>query len=450
VRFKLRTQLAFIFTVFSVTGIILFYLYTVNLQRQNFREDFNKRIEQFVDTMKLGLEVGLTEENFSTIQKVFEWARKEPSLKWIILLDQDGELFASFPDDFKINKENLPELINPNNNFTDSGTVRTTNWSSPILKGSMYINFSNSELLKRENALLHDTAISALVSLIVIIFIVWILASVITHPLERLRNLTWQISKGDLSIRFKEIWLDSREISSVGKYFNDMMTSLESYNHSLRIERAKSEELLYNVLPNKIADRLKKGETTIADHLDRVSVMFIDLVGFTDLAGRISPHNLIEILNNIFSAFDVLTEIYKVEKIKTIGDSYMVVGGLDSNEPQTDTMIELAFAMQETLEKISKKFSFNLNIRTGIHVGPIVAGVIGKNKYTYDIWGDTVNIASRMEARGEANRIHLTSEAYRSLQKKYSFTDRGEIEIKGKGNLHTYFIDHPRLEKISS
>ncbi|MET0791117.1 MAG: adenylate/guanylate cyclase domain-containing protein [Polyangiaceae bacterium] len=213
---------------------------------------------------------------------------------------------------------------------------------------------------------------------------------------------------------------------------------------ALAAEKARAEELLLNVLPESIAERLKRGQRPIADGFAQVSVLFADIVGFTKMSERITPVQLVDRLNRIFSSFDDLADKLKLEKIKTIGDAYMVAGGLHSHEYDHAQMIaEMALGMQRRATEFSREFGDALSIRIGIHTGPVVAGVIGKRKFIYDVWGDTVNTASRMESHGEPGTIHVTDETRHLLKDMYILTSRGEINVKGKGVMRTWFLVGP-------
>ena len=213
---------------------------------------------------------------------------------------------------------------------------------------------------------------------------------------------------------------------------------------ALAAEKARAEELLLNVLPESIAERLKSGQRPIADGFAQVSVLFADIVGFTKMSERISPVELVDRLNRIFSSFDDLADKLKLEKIKTIGDAYMVAGGLHSHEYDHAQMIaEMSLGMQRRATEFSREFGDALSIRIGIHTGPVVAGVIGKRKFIYDVWGDTVNTASRMESHGEPGAIHVSDATQLLLKSMYILTPRGEIEVKGKGVMRTWFLVGP-------
>jgi adenylate cyclase len=215
---------------------------------------------------------------------------------------------------------------------------------------------------------------------------------------------------------------------------------------ALRVQQQQSERLLLNILPEEIANRLKQGDSTIADTFADVTVLFADIVGFTQLSARVSPTELVALLNDIFSSFDNLAERHGLEKIKTIGDAYMVVGGLPIIRPDhAEAIAEMALDMQEAIIDFSNTHNQDLSIRIGINTGPVVAGVIGIKKFIYDLWGDTVNTASRMESHGKPGSIQVTSTTYHKLQDKYVFESRGAIEVKGKGMMTTYLLKYRKL-----
>ncbi len=215
----------------------------------------------------------------------------------------------------------------------------------------------------------------------------------------------------------------------------------QTYLRRIEDETVKSKRLLLSILPEQIVSRLQQGEHFIADRFDEVSVLFADLVGFTEHAARTTPAALVEYLNCLFADFDALARECSVEKIKTIGDAYLAVSGLP--EPRPDHLVAIttmALQMIDRLDHVNAQFGWPLQIRIGIHCGPIVAGIVGTQRLIYDIWGDTVNVASRLEAQSLPNRIHLSGDAARQLAGAFSLEPRGSIDIKGKGQLDTFFI----------
>jgi len=204
----------------------------------------------------------------------------------------------------------------------------------------------------------------------------------------------------------------------------------------------RSEELLLNILPPSIARRLKQDGGTIADGFSGVTVMFADIVGFTRLSARLPPERIVALLNELFCKFDDLAGSLGLEKIKTIGDCYMVAGGLPEPHPDhADRVARMALAMLAIVEELATRTGEALSVRIGIHSGPVVAGVIGKRKFIYDLWGDTVNIASRMESHGIPGTIQLTAASCALLDGKYRVQRRGTIEVKGKGEMETWLLE---------
>jgi class 3 adenylate cyclase len=204
---------------------------------------------------------------------------------------------------------------------------------------------------------------------------------------------------------------------------------------------AQSDALLLNVLPRSIAERLKRDPGVIAERYDDVTVLFADIAEFTPFAERTDPERVVGVLDEIFSAFDDLTERHGLEKIKTIGDAYMVAGGLpERRTDHAEAIVALAIDMQAALARIDRASGLGLAIRIGIDSGPVVAGVIGRRKFIYDLWGDSVNTASRMESHGVVGRIQVTEATYLRLRPRYRFEDRGVTEIKGKGPIRTYLL----------
>jgi class 3 adenylate cyclase/CheY-like chemotaxis protein len=217
------------------------------------------------------------------------------------------------------------------------------------------------------------------------------------------------------------------------------------YLDQLHLAQRRSEELLLNVLPRGIVQRLTSGESAIADHFENVTVLFADLVGFTAYAARLAPRTVVQRLNEIFSAFDELVERHGVEKIKTIGDGYLAVGGLPIARPDhADAIADLAIDMQDAVARFNQRTGERLVIRTGINSGPVVAGIIGTSRFSYDLWGDTVNTASRMESHGLPGAIHISEATRRLLEARYVTEPRGTMEVKGKGPMATHLLHRRR------
>jgi class 3 adenylate cyclase len=209
-------------------------------------------------------------------------------------------------------------------------------------------------------------------------------------------------------------------------------------------ERQRSDDLLHNILPKPIAQRLRENPTAIAESVDAATVLFADIVGFTPFSSDLPPDQVVELLDLLFGKFDDLCEDRGIEKVKTIGDAYMAVAGIPRPDPDhAASIVELAFDMQRAATAIAPLWPTDLMLRIGIASGPVVAGVIGRKRFAYDLWGDTVNTASRMESHGLPNRIQVSEPTYELLKDRYPFGDPNEMDIKGKGAMPTYFLLGP-------
>lgn len=219
------------------------------------------------------------------------------------------------------------------------------------------------------------------------------------------------------------------------------ITQQKAAEDALQLEQQRSENLLLRILPKPIAERLKRNEGAIADRYDHVSILFADIVDFSSLSAQISPTEVVDLLNTVFSQFDQLAAWYKLEKIKTIGDAYMVAGGItDTTADHAVAMADMALDMQLAVTQFRWANGKPFRLRMGIHTGPVVAGVIGINKFIYDLWGDTVNIASRMESQGIADMIQVTEATHGLIQDQFFLENRGEVLIKGRGLMNTYWL----------
>ncbi|MEG3861469.1 adenylate/guanylate cyclase domain-containing protein [Microcoleus sp. herbarium12] len=263
----------------------------------------------------------------------------------------------------------------------------------------------------------------------------------ITKPFEPVEVVTrvenqLRLRELDMQLREKNKMLQ-REIADREEAELETRLLLET----TKFQKDEIEELLLNILPKAIAERLQNGQSIIADSFSDVSVLFADLVGFTNFASHKTAAETVQVLNQIFSQFDHLSLRHGLEKIKTIGDAYMVVGGLP--EPQENhpaAIAQMALDMQAAVASFNAKHNQSFSLRIGINIGGVVAGVIGLTKFSYDLWGDTVNVAHRMESNGISGEIQVTAAVYERLKDKFSFKLRGAIEIKGKGEMMAYLL----------
>ena len=219
---------------------------------------------------------------------------------------------------------------------------------------------------------------------------------------------------------------------------------------ALAREKEQSDRLLLNVLPERISDRLRQGEHTIADKYPAVSVLFADIVGFTPLVARLSPAEMIELLGDLFESFDQLVGERGLEKIKTIGDAYMVAAGLpEPMEDHAERAVDLGLAMIEAARRVTPvSRGTGCLLRVGVHSGPVVAGVIGRRKFAFDVWGDTVNVASRLESQGMPSRVHISRATWLLVRDRFEAEQRGPLRLRGLGAIQTYAVTRPRAPRL--
>ena len=219
------------------------------------------------------------------------------------------------------------------------------------------------------------------------------------------------------------------------------ITKTQMLMEELQKEKDRSQNLLHTILPSPIAERISHGETRIAEVFPEVTVLFADIVGFTQLSETIGPADTVAMLSVLFEKFDELADKHNVEKIKTIGDCYMAVAGVPNRDPLHCQHIA-AFAMEarQYIEELSENSPYKLKLRTGMHPGTVAAGVVGTKKFSYDLWGDVVNIASRLESSGEPNCIHVSEAVKFRLADDFIFSDSGEVTLKGKGVMRSFYL----------
>ncbi|MEG4456080.1 adenylate/guanylate cyclase domain-containing protein [Microcoleus sp. N9_A1] len=319
------------------------------------------------------------------------------------------------------------------------------------------VTIPEADFMDQINANTQTTILLCLATLILAILLGILTARRIIRPVERITTASEAIAGGNLN---QQVEVSSIvELGKLANVFNGMTQQLkdsldalhlaneeledrvEQRTGELRQEKERSEQLLLNILPAEIADRLMRTNESPAEHFEEATILFADIVGFTGISARIEPMQLVAGLNQIFSAFDQLTEKYGLEKIKTIGDAYMVVGGLPvSRTDHAEAIANMALDMHAYMQEVENIFGESLQIRIGINTGPVIAGVIGIKKFIYDLWGDAVNIASRMESHGKPGYIQVSDATYLKLQHKYLLEPRGTIQVKGRGEMMTYWL----------
>ncbi|ALG67793.1 adenylate/guanylate cyclase domain-containing protein [Beggiatoa leptomitoformis] len=304
-----------------------------------------------------------------------------------------------------------------------------------------------------------------IICLFVTVSMLFVLAILVINPILQLRTALTSISEVTNDAPNIKLLRTQRcdELGDVMRTFNNMAKrlveqvsdikdrekQLTTVVNELCEANTQAEKLLLNILPIPIATQLKQGVYPIAESFPEATVLFADIVGFTQLSAQTPPAEMVELLNQLFTTFDHLAEHHGLEKIKTIGDAYMVVGGLPvPSDEHVEAVANMALDMLRDVQTFSGRQGTPLSIRIGINTGPVVAGVIGVKKFIYDLWGDTVNTASRMESHGLVNTIQVTESTYLRLKDKYQFQSRGTIAIKGKGDMATYLLQSKTLVDI--
>ena len=372
------------------------------------------------------------------------------------LYDERGQLLDSFGEnpDLSIPSQGLNQIATQ---LAVSGTRYDVAWPSRQFQDRYVLVIRHDATSVKRYMVQYSIGIVGIVIVIsafVTLMTILMLERIVINPLLLLRDDLCQaadvVHQPHLA-RFKSLkQAQQDELGEVIRAFVFMFGQIsqevqerQAAETALRGEQEKTEALLRNVLPVAIANQLKNdlsNRTAIASRFENVTILFADIVGFTQLAAKTAPTELVCQLNDIFSVFDALAERHGLEKIKTIGDAYMVVGGVPA--PMTnhaEAVMAMAIDMQAAVQH------YTVQLRIGINTGPVVAGVIGKKKFSYDLWGDAVNIASRMESHGMADRIQVSADTYEILKNKFQFEDRGCVEIKGRGQAHTYLWMPPAV-----
>jgi class 3 adenylate cyclase len=424
-------QISAVFITFTALLTVFFYFYFVKTQKETFEQQFNQKNNSVLQTVQIGLEIGLQNENFEVIKKMFDWVKLQPDFEWIGIKDSSGMIFAQYPES-NIKESDLQRFTSVNMPIISYSKL----WKTSLDSGVVYVSFNTKNYKAKKDNLLHDILLSSIFLFLIVIIVSIAISIVLSRPIIQLQNVMNKVGEGDFDFRTKIS--GNKEIANLANSFHLMMDEIQ-------LERKKSEKLLLNILPKQIANRLKKGEVNISDSYSDVSILFADLVGFTELSSKLDAHRLVEVLNEIFTQFDLVCEKYNIEKIKTIGDCYMAAANLPTPDNKSALkLIIMAKEMIEILSVIEKKYAYNLQIRIGINTGRVVAGVIGKSKFIYDLWGDAVNLASRFESHGLPGRIQISESTYEMIKSdlgpELNFEDRGLIKIKGKNEQRAYLL----------
>jgi class 3 adenylate cyclase len=450
-------------TVLAIVMMFAFFIlyYFPAQQEKNLLKNYHNEVQNLANTVALGVKIALTEQNFEGVQMAMDFVKGD-HLSFVSLIQIDT-LWNSSHTQFVIRKsvfKTYPEqkMIHPDLASSDSVIVKYSPFQSPVMNGGVLLGFNTREIEQNKRQIRITSLIVSLIVFFIGIAIGFWLARNISVPVLALRDAANKVGEGDLTQRVTNIPRD--EIGELSLAFNKMVDDLSraqkqifERSQELIREKKKTEELLLNILPSDTADELKTTGAAKAKNYESVTVMFADFKGFTKLSEKLKPDKLVAELNFYFCAFDRIVQKYNIEKIKTIGDAYMCAGGLPVvNQTHPVDMVCAAMEMKDFIHQNKSRYGFNndilFEIRIGIHTGPVIAGIVGLRKFAYDIWGDTVNIASRMETCSEPGKINISGATYHLVKNQFVCTYRGKINAKNKGEIDMYFVERPIEENM--
>ena len=456
----LSVQSKILLTVLSVVLMFALFIlfYYPARQESLLLENYNSEIEHYANSVALGVKIALTEENFEGVEMSLNYVRNDDRLQFVSIIQNDSirsetgsgyeikkQVFMTFPDSI---------IIDPYLTSTEDFITKTSPFSTPAMDGEVLLSFSTKEIAVGRRQIRIASALASFIVFAIGLLIGYWLARKISVPVLELRDAANRVGEGD----FTQFVINNSkdEIGELSIAFNKMVKDLHGAQieitkrtEELTEEKKKSDELLLNILPIETAKELKYTGTSKARHHESVTVLFTDFKDFTAISKTMNATELVTELHNCFSQFDYIIRKYNIEKIKTIGDAYMCVAGLDTeNENHYFDVIEAAMEINQCMEEYRKKRAeigkIGFEIRIGIHSGPVVAGIVGVDKFAYDIWGSTVNLAARMEKNSEPNKINISYDHYQVVKSKYECTPRGKIVVKGLGDIEMYFLNGPK------
>jgi class 3 adenylate cyclase len=417
-------------------------------------DNYNNQIENLAKTVALGVRIALNEENFEGVETAIDFVRHDDRLNYVSIIqidtiwDADKKNFKTQKKIFSTSPENVqvdPEAVSDQHFINKSAP-----FISKIMNGEIIVSFTTTEIEKGKRQIRLASAAASLTVFIIGLFIGYWLARNISKPVLALRDAAHKVGKGDLTQSVANTSRD--EIGELSVAFNKMVKDLgtarsevNQRTEELTQEKEKSDKLLLNILPLETAEELKNTGTAQAKYYDSVTVIFTDFKDFTPKSKTMSANKLVAELHDCFSRFDHIIQKYNIEKIKTIGDAYMCVAGLPVvNDTHPFEAVNAAIELRDCMLAYNKEKEAmgeqGFDVRIGIHTGPVVAGIVGVNKFAYDIWGVTVNTAARLEQSSEPNMINVSSSLYEIIKDTYDCELRGNIFVKGLGELPMYFV----------
>ncbi len=443
-------------TVLSVVMLFALFILFYYPARQTayLLDNYNNQIENLAKTVALGVRIALNEENFEGVETAIDFVRHDDRLNYVSIIQFDT-IWEADAKNFKIQKKifsTSPENVevDPEAVSDDLYINKSAPFTSKIMNGEIKVSFTTTEIEQGKRQIRLASAAASITVFIIGLFIGYWLARNISKPVLALRDAAHKVGKGDLTQSVSNKSRD--EIGELSVAFNKMVKDLNvarsevnQRTHELTKEKEKSDELLLNILPLETAEELKNTGSAQAKFYDSVTVMFTDFKDFTPKSKTMSANKLVAELHDCFSRFDHIIKNYNIEKIKTIGDAYMCVAGLpvvNTTHPfeAVNAAIELRDCMLAYNKEKEAMGEHGFDVRIGIHTGPVVAGIVGVNKFAYDIWGVTVNTAARLEQNSVANMINISASLYNIIKDAYDCELRGNIFVKGLGELPMYFV----------
>ncbi|HWJ92743.1 MAG TPA: adenylate/guanylate cyclase domain-containing protein [Flavisolibacter sp.] len=459
-RISLKTKIWV--TILAIVMMFAFFIlyYFPAQQEKHLLTNYNKEVQNLANTVALGVKIALTEQNFEGVQTAIGFVKDDPHLAFVCLLQVDT-VWNQDQSRFSLSKEIFQALpankkVDPYQRSSDSVVVKNASFNTQVMNGEVMLGFTTKEIVQSKMQIRTTSLLVSLLVFAIGITIGFWLARNISVPVLALRDAANKVGEGDLTQRVTKLHRD--EIGELGIAFNKMVDDLgraqkqiSDRTHELVMEKKKSDELLLNILPADTAEELKITGSAQAKQYPSVTVLFADFRGFTRLSEKLHPQVLVAELNFFFSAFDRIVEKYNIEKIKTIGDAYMCAGGLPvENDTHAEDVVKAAVEMRDFIRQHrSKESELVFEIRIGVNTGPVVAGIVGLRKFAYDIWGDTVNIASRMETTSEPGKINISGATYELIKDRFDCVYRGKINAKNKGEIDMYFVEGLKNRTIS-
>ncbi|MFB6345411.1 MAG: adenylate/guanylate cyclase domain-containing protein [bacterium] len=440
-------------TALLVTFIPISVLMFYSLETTNdiFENQLSEKISIHHRNLSETIKLALHAHEYDKIDEIIRDIQSDPDISYVGIMLGDGQLHQRYPEEKSLEdfgfKPDLKEEVVLNSDMGPGYLARARTLSIPEInmKPKFILIGNKSKMEARRNSYIRNVSLLGILAILLAGGISFLVARHLSSRINDLLTASSEISKGYFSkVQLNDYYQD--EVGQLYNQFGEMSDQLENAWDQIEKEKQRSEELLFNLLPREVTNRIKQGEE-IADFFEDVTVLFADIVGFTQISQEHSVEDIVSLLDDLFTSFDGFVEEYGIEKIKTIGDEYFVVAGApEPIEKHAFQCARFAFQIQDFLEEFEAPGVERLKLRIGMNTGPIMGGIIGQEKFMYDVWGDTVNVASRMESNGQPGKIHVTDATRRSIKRQdtedyFHFTHKGTYSIKGGDEIDTFFLE---------